>query len=166
MELVNDEGLIAPYLASFSVVVFKPENKSQLNILKDPKSIRMNDFLINTSISVSLFSNMLVFRDTNNSFKLDGDLLKTMTNYDISVSHLNPQDQKQIHEFGKEMNFNIKQKGRNTNRDESLIKLLELPAIMASGISTRFLSSDPNELCDKLNCFTTRKTNRKQFQHN
>ena len=128
LELVNDEGLIAPYLASFSVVVFKPENKSQLNILKDPKSIRVNGFLINTSISVSLFSNMLVFRDTNNSFKLDGDLLKTMTNYDISVSHLNPQDQKQIHEFGKEMNFNIKQKGRNTNRDESLIKLLELPA--------------------------------------
>ena len=31
-----------------------------------------------------------------------------------------------------------------------MIKLLKSPAIMASGISTIFLSSDPNELCDRL----------------
>ena len=49
------------------------------------------------------------------------------------------------------MNFNIKQKGRKSNRDKSMIKLLKSPAIMASGISkTKFLSSDPDELCKRL----------------
>ena len=61
-----------------------------------------------------------------------------MTNYDFNVSHSNPQDQKLIYEFGKEMKFNIEQQGRKSNRDLSLIKLLGLPAIMASGISTYF----------------------------
>ena len=36
------------------------------------------------------------------------------------------------------------------DRDTSLIRLLKSPAIMASGISTIFLSSDPNKLCDRL----------------
>ena len=31
-----------------------------------------------------------------------------------------------------------------------MIKLLKSPAIMASGNSTIFLSSDPNEICDRL----------------
>ena len=73
-----------------------------------------------------------------------------MTSYESNVSHSNPQDQKLIYEFGKEMNFNIKQKGRKTNRDKSVIKILKSPAITASGISTVFSPSDPNELCDKL----------------
>ena len=72
----------------------------------------MNDFLINECIPVTLFSNMLLFRDSNKSFKLDGDLLEAITNYDFNVSHSNPKDQKLIYEFGKEMNFNNKQKGR------------------------------------------------------
>ena len=111
----------------------------------------MNDFLINEGIPVTLFSNMLLFRDSKKSFKLDGDLLEAITNYDFNVSHSNPKDQKLIYEFGKEMNFNIKQKGRKSDRDKSMIKLLKSPAIMASGVSnTIFLSSDPDELCDRL----------------
>ena len=111
----------------------------------------MNDFLINEGIPVTLFSNMLLFRDSNKSFKLDGDLLETMTNNEFNVSHSDPKDQKLIYEFGKEMNFNIKQKGRKGDRDKSMTKLLKSPAIMASGISnTIFLSSDPDELCDRL----------------
>ena len=111
----------------------------------------MNDFLINEGILVTIFSNMLTFRDSNNPFKLDGDLLETITNYDFNVSHSNPKDQKLIYEFGKEMIFNIKQKGRKSDRDKSMIKLLKSPAIMASGISkTMFLSSDPDELCNRL----------------
>ena len=47
---------------------------------------------------------MLTFRDSNRSFKLDGDLLKTMLKYDFNVSNCNPQDRKLIYEFGK-MNF-------------------------------------------------------------
>ena len=111
----------------------------------------MNDFLINEGIPVTLFSNMLLFRDSNKPFKLDGDLLETMTNYDFNVSHSNPKDQKLIYEFAKEMNFDFKKKERKSDRDRTLIKLLKSPAIMASGVSnTIFLSSDPDKLCDRL----------------
>ena len=111
----------------------------------------MNDFLINEGIPITIFSNMLTFRESNKSLKLDGDLLETITNYDFNVSHSDPKDQKLISESGKEMNFNIKQKGRKSNRDKSMIKLLKSPAIMASGFSeTIVLSSDPDELCNRL----------------
>ena len=52
---------------------------------------------------------MLTFKYSNKSFKLDGDILKTMTIYDFSVSQSNPKDQKLIYEFGKEKNFIIEQ---------------------------------------------------------
>ena len=110
----------------------------------------MNDVLINEGIPVTLLSNMITFRDIKKSFKLDGDLLETMTNYDFHVSHSNPKDQKLNYAFGKEMNFNIKQKVGKSDRDRSRIKLLNSPAIMASGISTIFLSENTDELCDKV----------------
>ena len=111
----------------------------------------MNDFLINEGIPVTLVSNMLIFRDSNKSFKLDGDLLETMTNYDFNVDHSNQQDRKLIYEFVKEMYFNTRQKEKKSDRDKSIVRLLRSPAIMASGVSkTIFLSSDPNEFCDRL----------------
>ena len=111
----------------------------------------MNDFLTNGGIAVSLYSNMLTFRDSNKTFKLDGSLLETMTPYDFNVNHANPQSQKSIYEFAREMKIYIKQKGRKNNSDKSMIKLLESPAIMASGVSkTIFLSSYPDELCDRI----------------
>ena len=150
LNLMNDKGMIAPCLASSLVNFFKPENKSQFKLIKGQKSIRMNDSLINGGIAVSFCSNMITFRDSNKSFKLDGDLLETMTNYVFNVNHANQQDRKLIYEFGKERMFDIEQKGRKSNRDKSMIKLIESPAIMVSGISkTIFLSSDPDELCNK-----------------
>ena len=71
----------------------------------------MKNFSINGGVPFTLFSKRLSFRDCNKTFKLDEDLLGTMTNYDFNVSPSNPQDQKIIHEFGKQMNFNIKEKG-------------------------------------------------------
>ena len=111
LELMNKEGMIAPYLASSSVNLLKPENKSQFRLIKDINLTKMSDFLINTSVPVTLDSNILNFRDSNDSFKIDGDLLKTMTNYEINVDHSSPQDHKTIYEFGKEKKFDIKQKG-------------------------------------------------------
>ena len=151
LELMNNNGLIAPYLASSLVNLLKPENKSQFRLKKDLNSTKMNDFLINEGIPVTLVSNMLIFRDSNKSFKLEGDLLETMTNYDFNVDHSNQQDRKLIYEFVKEMNFNIRQKGNKSDRDKSIIRLLRSPRIMASGVSkTIFLSSDPDELCNRL----------------
>ena len=93
---------------------------------------------------------MLTFRYSNKSFNLDGDLLKTMTIYNFIVGHSNPQDQKLIYEFGKVMKLSIKQVGRKSPKDESFVKLLNSAAIMASEISTIFLSSDPDELYEGL----------------
>ena len=158
LELMNDKGLISPYLASSLVNLFKPENKSQFRLNKDFESTKMNDFLINEGIPVTLFSNMLLFRDGSKSFKLDGDLLETMTNYNFNVDHSNKQDRKMTYEFAKEMIFNIKQKGNKSNRDKSIIGFLKSPAFMASGISKiLFLSSDPDKLCNRLNLFLQEK---------
>ena len=52
---------------------------------------------------------MLTFRDSNKSYKLDGDLLETLTTYDFIESHSNLQDHKLIYEFGEEMNFELRQ---------------------------------------------------------
>ena len=93
---------------------------------------------------------MLTFRDSNKFFNLDGDLLKIMTNYNFNVGHSNAQDQIMIYEFGKQMKVNIKQVGGKSPRDESFIKLPNSPAVMASGTSTIFSSSDPDDLCNGL----------------
>ena len=89
LELMNEKGLIAPYLSSSLVNLFKPQNKSQFITIKDRNATRMNDFKINGGIPVTLYSSMLTFRDCNKSFKLDGDLLEAITNYDFNVDHSN-----------------------------------------------------------------------------
>ena len=151
LELMNDKGLIAPYLTTSLVEVFKKDNKSQFRLRKDPNSTKMNDFLIHGTIPVTIFSNMITFRDSNKSFRLEGDLLKVITNYKFNVDHSSPQDKKLIYEFAKEMNYDIKSTGRPSVRHNSMVKLLDQPAIMASGFSkTIILSSDPNELCNRL----------------
>ena len=66
---------------------------------------------------------MLTFTDTIKSFILLGDILKTMTNYDFNVDNSDPRDRKVNFEFGKEMKFTTKQKGRKSPRGESVIKL-------------------------------------------
>ena len=76
--------------------------------------------------------------------------MKTITNYKFNAGHSYLQDRKIIREFVEEMKFDIKIIGRKSPRDSSIVELLKSPAIMASGISTIFLSSDPNELFDRL----------------
>ena len=151
LELMNDKGMIAPYLASSLVNLFNPENKSQFRLRQDHNSTKMNDFLLHGNIPITLFSNMISFRDTNKSFRLDGDLLKLITVYKFNADHSSPQDKKLIYEFAKEMNYDTKSTGRPSTRHTSIIKKLQPPAIMASGIpKIIFLSSDPNDFCDRL----------------
>ena len=151
LELMNDKGLIAPYLTTSLVEVFKKDNKSQFRLGKDPNSTKMNDFLIHGTIPVTIFSNMITFRDSNKTFRLEGDLLKVKTNYKFNADHSSPQDKKLKYEFAKEMNYDTKSTGRPSTRHTSIIKILESPAIMVSGISkTIFLSSNPDELCERL----------------
>ena len=58
-----------------------------------------------------------------------------------------------MYDFAKEMNFDLKAVGKKSSRDRTLIKFLNSPGLMvsASAVSkTIILSSDPNELCDRL----------------
>ena len=68
-------------------------------------------FLIHGNIPVTIFSNMITFRDSNKTFRLEGDLLKVMTNYKFNADRSSPQDNKLIYEFAKEMNYDTKSTG-------------------------------------------------------
>ena len=147
LESMNDKGLIDSSL----IEVIKSDNKGQFRLTKDPNSTKTNDFLINEKVPVTIFSNMLTFRDTKKVFKMEGDLYKVITDYKFNVDHSNQQDRKIIYEFGKEMKYKLKNKGRPSIRHNSMIRLLNQPPITASGFTkTIILSSDPNELCDRL----------------
>ena len=114
LELMNEKGMIPPYLASSLVEVFKSDNKSQFRLKKDHDTTKMKDFLIHGKIPVTIFSNMITFQDSNKTFKLEGDLLKVITNYKSNVDHSNQQDRKIIYEFAKEMNYDTKNTDRAT----------------------------------------------------
>ena len=146
LESMNDKGLIDSSL----IEVIKSDNKGQFRLTKDPNSTKPNDFLINEKVPVTIFSNMLTFRDTKKVFKIEGDLYKLITDYKFNVDHSNKQNRQIFYEFGKEMKYKLKNKGRPSIRHNSMIRLLNQSPIEASGFSkTIILSSDPNELCDR-----------------
>ena len=83
----------------------------------------------------------------------------THKSYDVDLASLS--DKKLIYAFAKEMNFDLKASGEKSTRDRTLIKLLKSPGLIvsASGASkTIFLSSDPDELCNRLKLLFARKT--------
>ena len=96
---------------------------------------------------------MLTFRDTGKEFLLKGELLKMITNKNYNVNLASLQDKNLMYAFAKEMHFDTKALGNKSTRERTLIKLIKSPGLMvsASGVSkTIFLSSDPNEICDRL----------------
>ena len=150
---MNDRGIIATYLLSPLAKIFKPENTTQFKLVKDSTSDRVNDLKINNSIPITLYNNISTFRDTGKEFVLKGDLLKMITNKNYNVNHARLSDKKIMYRLAKEMHFDERRVGNRSTRDRTLIELLNSPGLMpsASGFSkTIFLSSDPNELCDRL----------------
>ena len=111
--------MIAPYLASSLVNLFTPEIKSQFRSRKDLYSTKMIYFLIHGNTSVSLYSNMIFFRDSNKSLQQDGDQSKLIKNFKFNADHSSPQDKKLIYEFAKEMNYDTKSIGRPSPRHSS-----------------------------------------------
>ena len=103
---------------------------------------------------------MLTFRDTNKQFELKGDLLEMITNSKFNIDLASLTDKKLMYDFAKEMHFDPKASGNKSTRDRKLIKILNSPGLMvsASGVSkTIFLSSNPNELCDRIKLFLQEK---------
>ena len=85
LESMNDKGLIDSSL----IEVIKSDNKGQFRLTEDPNSTKTNDFLINEKVPVTIFSNMLTFRNTKKVFKIEGDLYKVITDYKFNVDHSN-----------------------------------------------------------------------------
>ena len=50
--------------------ITNPENITQFKLVKDHNSNRVNDLLIQKSISIILHDYLLTFRDTNKQFQL------------------------------------------------------------------------------------------------
>ena len=153
LEIMNDRGILASYLMSPLSKITNPENTSEFKLVKDSNSNRVNDLIINKTIPITLYNNLLTFRDTGNKFELKGDLLKMITNKNFNINLASLADKKSMYDFAKEMHFDLKAQGNKSTRDRTLIKLLESPGLMvsASGVSkTILLSSDPDELCNRL----------------
>ena len=132
--------------------ITNPENASQFKLVKASNLNRVKDLIINKTIPITLHDNLLTFRDTNKVFELKGDLLKMIANKNYNVDLASLADKK-MYDFAKEMNFDLKAQGNKSTRDKTLIKLHKSPGLMvsASGVSkTIFLSSDLDELCDRL----------------
>ena len=130
--------------------ITNPENTTQFKLVKDSTSNRVNDLKINNSIPITLHNNLLTFRGTNKQFELKEDLSKMITNKNYNVDLASLAEKKLMYDFAKEMHFDERRVGNKSTRDRTLIKLLKSPAIMASGVTTIYLSENPDELCNRL----------------
>ena len=131
-EIMNDRGILASYLMSPLSKITNPEKSSQFQLVKDSSSNRVNDLKIHNSIPITLYGNMLTFRDTNKQFELKGDLLEIITNSKNNVDLASLQDKKLMYDFAKEMNSDQKAVGKKSTRDKTLIKLLKSPGLIVS----------------------------------
>ena len=153
LEIMNDRGILATYLMSPLSRITNPDNTTQFKLINDSTSDRVNDLEIYNSIPITLYGNILTFRDTGKNFELRGDILELITTSKFNVDLASLQDKNIMYEFAQEMHFDERRVGNKSIRDRKLIKLLNSPGLMisASGVSkTIFLSSDANELCDRL----------------
>ena len=167
LEILNDRGIITSYLLSLLSKITNPEISSQFKLVKDTSSNRVIDLKINKIIPVTLHDNLLKFRDTGREFELKGYLLKTITNKNYNVDLANLSDKNLMYDFAKKMNFGLKAHGNKSTRDRTLIKILKSPSLMvsASGVSkTIFLSSDLDEMCNRLNLLLPEKLDGNKYE--
>ena len=118
--------------------ITNPENTTQIRLVKDHNSNKVNDLFIKNTIPITLYGNILTFRDAGKQFELERDLLEMITNKNFNVDLANLQDKKLVYDFAKEMNFDLKALGKKSTRDRTLMKLLKSPAIIASRVTTNF----------------------------
>ena len=108
LEILIDGGILATYSMCPSSKITNLENTSQIKLEKSHNSNRVNDLLIHNTIPVTLYNNLLTFRDTGKIFELKGDLLKKITNKNYNVDLASLQDEKPMYDFVKEVNFDLK----------------------------------------------------------
>ena len=153
LEIMIERGITASCLMSVLSKISNPQHASQVKLMKDPSSNKVNHSLINKTIPVALHNNILKIRVTDKELELQGDLLKKITNKNYKVDLANSPDKKLMYDFAKEMYFDEKALGNESAWDKSPIRLLKSPANMARFLKeskTRFLYSNPNELFDRV----------------
>ena len=114
LEITNGRGILASYLMSPLSKNTHPEKSSQFNLVKESKSIRVNDLKMNKTIPITLYNNLLTLRDTGKKLQLKGDLLKKIPNNNYNVNHASLSDKKLGYEFAKEMNFDVQAPGKKS----------------------------------------------------
>ena len=94
--------------------------------------------MISRTLPVTLYNNLLTFRQTNKKFDLQGDLLKMITDKNYIVDFATLSDQKLLYEFAKELFFDERALGKKSTRNKSLIRLFKSPGLMVSdsGVSS------------------------------
>ena len=102
LEIMNDRGILASYLMSPLSRITNSENTSQFELVKGHNSNRVNDLKINKTIPITLYDNILTFRDTNKQFELKGDLLEMITNSKFNVDFASLSDKKLMYDFAKD----------------------------------------------------------------
>ena len=132
LEIMNDRGKLATYWMSLLSRILNLDNTGQFRLVKDPSSNRVNDLKINKTIPITLYGNMLTFRDTYKQFELKGDLLEMITNNKFNVDLASLSDKKLMYDFAKEMHFDPKTSGNKSTRDRKFINLINSPGLMVS----------------------------------
>ena len=94
LEIMNDRGILASYLMSPLSKITNPENATLFKLVKDSNSNRVNDLLIHNTKPITLYNNLLTFRDTGKEIELKGDLLKMITNNNFNVDLTSLADKK------------------------------------------------------------------------
>ena len=115
LEKMNDRGIIASYLLSLLSEIGNPENNSQFKLVKDSNSNRVNDLLIHNSIPITLYKNLLTFRDTGKNFEKKVDRLKMITNKNYNVDLSSLSDENMMYDFAKDMYFYVKAPANTLN---------------------------------------------------
>ena len=95
MEILKDRGIKASCLLSLLAKITSRKETCQFILVKDFNSKRNNDLLLHKTIPVTLYNNLLTFRDTGKEFDLKVDLLKTITNKNYNVDLPSLSDRKQ-----------------------------------------------------------------------
>ena len=75
LEKMNDRGIMECYLWCPLSKITSIETASQIKKVKVHNSNRVNDLLLHITIPITLYNNLLTFRDTSKDFELKRDLL-------------------------------------------------------------------------------------------
>ena len=87
---MNDWGMLATYLLCLLSKIDNPELTSQFTLVKGPDSNRVNDLLINKRIPVTLYNNLLTFRNADKKVELEEDFSEIIIirNYNVDLVRL------------------------------------------------------------------------------